>query len=102
MKSNKTHIFFWSGIYSNWHPAKFEYKGEKFENSEQAFMWEKANFFSDKKIANMVLDTPDPSDNKKLGRQIRNFNKYKWDNACKEIMYDVNKAKFEQNPKLKR
>jgi len=41
-------------------------KAKKFENSEQAFMWEKANFFSDKKIANMVLDTPDPSDNKKI------------------------------------
>jgi len=101
MKSNETHIFFWNGIYSNWYPAKFSYKGNEFENSEQAFMWEKANFFGDYKIANIVLETPEPRENKKLGRRVKNFNSFKWDQVSKNFMYDVNKSKFEQNPGLK-
>ena len=64
-------------------------------------MWEKANFFGDYKIANIVLETPEPRENKKLGRRVKNFNSFKWDQVSKNFMYDVNKSKFEQNPGLK-
>jgi ribA/ribD-fused uncharacterized protein len=102
MKSNDTHTFFWSGVFSNWYPVIFKYKGNQFENTEQAFMWEKANYFGDSKIADTILQTPDPKENKGLGRRVKNFNSFKWDNICKDIMYDVNLEKFNQNPRLKK
>jgi len=97
---NKDCYFFWGGFCSNWHPANFEYKGLSFVNSEQAFMWEKAKFFDDSNIASQILQTEDPTEAKKLGRLINNFNAYKWAEVSYQIMYNVNLAKFEQNHKL--
>jgi ribA/ribD-fused uncharacterized protein len=100
MKSNKTHIFFWGGTFSNWHKAKFVYKNQTFENSEQAFMWEKALTFKDYIIADKILKTPNPKENKKLGRKVKNFNNDTWMEIAPKIMYEVNYCKFTQNPKL--
>lgn len=72
-----------------------------FANSEQAFMWEKALFFKDKKNADKLLKETDPKKAKDIGRIIKNFNKYKWSKASYDIMYDVVEAKFTQNPALK-
>ncbi len=96
------HIFFWDGIYSNWHPAEIEYKGHKFENTEQAFMWEKAMYFKDTETANKILKTPNPSENKKLGRQVKGFDSDVWSNVCFNIMFDVNLAKYTQIEKFRK
>lgn len=106
MKMNKKNInqdcyFFWGGICSNWFPANFKYKEKKFSNSEQAFMWEKAKFFGDEEIADVMLITPDPAEVKSLGRKVKNFDVEKWSIASYRIMLDVNLAKFKQNPMLK-
>jgi len=93
-KTTDTHIYFWNSMFSNWFPAKFEYKGHDFANSEQAFMWEKALFFKDHKIADQVLNTPNPAQNKALGRRVKNFNDYKWSLASYDIMVEVNMAKW--------
>jgi len=97
-----THVFFWGSFLSNWHASKFEYKGKKFSNTEQAFMWEKAIYFNDNEIAEDILKTPDPKNAKDLGRLVKNFNQNLWFNVCFEIMIEVNKAKYSQNEKLKK
>ena len=97
MKTTDTHIYFWSGPFSNWDEAEFEYEGHTFQNSEQAFMWEKANFFRDEEIADKILHAPDPRVNKELGREVKNFNKQKWDEASLVLMVKVCKAKFSQS-----
>jgi hypothetical protein len=96
MITTDKHILFWDGIYSNWHPAEIEYKGHKFANTEQAFMWEKALYFKDFETADKILKTPSPSENKKLGRQVKGFDSKVWMKVCFDIMFDVNMAKYTQ------
>ncbi len=95
------YVFFWNSELSNWFEAKFKYKSITFFNSEQAFMWEKALYFGDIKIAAQILKTPNPKDNKALGRRIKNFDAGKWLIDGYPIMVAVNMAKFSQNPRLK-
>ncbi|MFA5207571.1 MAG: NADAR family protein [Candidatus Paceibacterota bacterium] len=98
------YVFFWNGEFSNWFECKFpfiKYKGLTFFNSEQAFMWEKAIFFGDMEIAKKIVETPNPKENKILGRKVKNFDKNKWLREGYEIMIAVNLAKFGQNSRLK-
>jgi hypothetical protein len=64
-------------------------------------MWEKAVFFGDMDIAELIMKTPSPNQNKKLGRIVKNFNADVWLSAGYEIMVAVNLAKFSQNLILK-
>ncbi len=95
-----THVYFWGSILSNWYGVKFEYKEHTFSNSEQAFMWLKANHFGDFEIADQILDTPNPRENKKLGRKVKGFDSKEWELHCLDYMIDVNLAKFEQHESL--
>ena len=95
-----THVFFWGSEFSNWYECEFDYKGHRFKNSEQAFMWEKAMYFNDTEIAEKILATPSPNQNKKLGRQVKGFNSDQWLLVCLDIMVAVNYAKFSQNSSL--
>ena len=101
MRETDTHIFFWGEEFSNWYDCRFLYKGNKFYNSEQAFMWEKARFFEDGEIAGRILETPNPSVAKRLGRQVKNFDSNKWMNPGYQFMIDVNISKYTQDEELK-
>jgi ribA/ribD-fused uncharacterized protein len=96
-----THVFFWGSEFSNWHLCTFKYKEHIFQNSEQAFMWEKAMYFNDSQSASMILACPTPSVVKKLGRKVKNFDQKEWLTAGYDAMVDVNYAKFDQNKDLK-
>lgn len=96
-----THVYFWGSELSNWYKCKFEYKNHKFDNSEQAFMWEKALYFNDTETAEKILNEPNPKQNKKLGREVKNFNSDEWLKVSYQIMVDVNYAKWSSNIKLK-
>lgn len=95
-----THVFFWGSIFSNWYYCHFTYQGHDFCNTEQAFMWEKARHFNDFKTADEILRTPNPRENKKLGRQVKNFNAETWMINSYSIMVGVNICKFAQNDEL--
>ena len=93
-----THVYFWGDpTLSNWGPAKFEHKSETFQNSEQAFMWEKAIFFGDEEIASDILSTDNPSLVKKLGRKVKNFDNTQWEEERYDAMLSVCLSKFSQN-----
>lgn len=95
------YVFFWGSELSNWYDCKFRYKNLTFFNSEQAFMWEKAVFFGDMDIAEKIMKTPSPSQCKKLGRIVKDFNADVWLSAGYEVMIAVNLAKFSQRLILK-
>lgn len=99
MRITDTHVYFWGGEFSNWYDCQFKYKGLTFYNSEQAFMWEKAMFFNDIEIADLILKTPNPRENKKLGRKVKNFNADEWFIESFIIMVAVNFAKYSQGNK---
>jgi ribA/ribD-fused uncharacterized protein len=105
-KDNATHIFFYGGVLSNWHPAEFHSNfsadGEliKFNCSEQYFMAAKAKFFKDEEIYELIMKQDYPSDQKYLGKQIRNFDENIWFSKARDIMYVGLYDKFYQNDKL--
>ena len=102
MITTDTHVFFYSGVFSNWSAAKFqdEITGICFENTEQAFMWQKARFFLDTDIMTEIVDTPNPKDVKALGRKIKNYNDKAWNCVRYGMMVYVNYLKFSQNEDL--
>ena len=101
MRTTDTHVFFWGGEFSNWFTCYFEYQDHEFFNSEQAFMWEKARFFRDEEMAELILHTQNPKDAKALGRKVRGFDTERWMVGSYAYMVAVNYAKYSQNPRLR-
>ncbi|WBF04145.1 hypothetical protein VL14_ORF200 [Staphylococcus phage vB_SauM_VL14] len=96
MKETKEYIMFWGkeDIYSNFYPITFKHRGRIFNNSEQAFMWRKAQYFKDWQIAGEILNAKNPNHAKSLGRKVRNFNEEQWNKIRYDIMVEVVKDKF--------
>lgn len=94
--------FFWlkNSPFSQWYSSQFTYKNINFVCAEQAMMYEKAMLFGDREIGMKILRETKPNVHKALGRQVRNFKNDVWDSKCKEIVYNINKAKFTQNKRL--
>ncbi len=94
-------VFFWNGIYSQWYPSTFTIDGVTFSSCEQYMMYKKAKLFRDDETAQKILETQNPSDQKSLGKSVKNFNRDMWDEHCFSIVYQGNYAKFTQNDNLK-
>lgn len=99
-RETNTHIYFWNSVFSNFYKIEFEYKGHIFACTEQAFMWEKAKFFSDDEISKEILCTTVPNEAKRLGRMVKNFDEKEWSKVCFQIMYDVNLEKWKKMSNL--
>ena len=93
--------FFWSGVFSQWYASDFIVDGQKYSCAEQYMMYKKALLFNDEDVANAIMRTNDPSEQKRLGRKVRGFNGKIWEDNCKKIVYDGSYAKFTQNEKMK-
>lgn len=100
-------VFFYSGreIYSNWHRTPRQFvdplnNNLAFDCTEQAFMWWKAVFHQDHKIATLCETTTDPQHVKALGRQITGYNDKAWECVRLGFMTYVNLLKFQQNPEF--
>ena len=103
MSTEEKFTFFWEtrSPFSQWHPSDFTLEGIQFNCAEQYMMYKKAQLFEDKQIAEQILLTKKPRDQKALGRRVRNFDSDTWNNHCKQIVYEANHAKFTQNEALK-
>lgn len=101
MRETDTHIYFWSGIYSNWYKSDFEIAGQTYNCCEQYMMAEKARLFKDEEMEQAIMITKDPSKQKAMGRNVRNFDQKIWEQYALNIVYQANYAKFSQNPELK-
>lgn len=105
MKITDTHVYFWRGFLSNWHPAQFKDSLASdliFSNTEQAFMFWKARQFKDYAASQEIARTTDPQKVKKLGRAIKNFNEAEWNEHKFHYMVYANTLKFHQNNELAR
>ena len=94
-------VFFWSGWPSQWHPAAFTVEGVRYACTEQFMMAEKARLFGDDEALRQILATDSPREHKALGRAVRGFDETRWADACREVVYRGNLAKFSQSPDLK-
>ena len=63
-------------------------------------MYSKAILFNDKATAQLILNSHSPSEQKALGRKVKNFDERIWDRYAKAIVFVGNLAKFSQNPEL--
>jgi len=96
-KTYDNYTFFWSGPFSQWYKSSFVINGVKFNCAEQFMMYSKAMLFGDTQTADKIMRTSNPKEQKKLGRQVENFNSIIWDNIAKLLVYQGNMAKFTQD-----
>lgn len=64
-------------------------------------MHKKALLFGDNETAELIIKATEPSEQKKLGRLVKNFDVNKWNEVADQIVEDANYSKFSQNPDLK-
>lgn len=101
MKITDKYVFFWGEYPSQWYQSKMVIDGVEYNCCEQYMMHQKALHFGDIEIAEEIMKTKHPADQKKLGRKIKNFDKNSWDKVNLQIVYKGNYAKFTQNEELK-
>ena len=94
--------FFWSGPYSNWHPSPFQIDNVWYNCGEQWMMKQKANLFGDAETGAKIMSAVDPREQKAYGRQVKNFDKAKWDAVARDLVFKGCFAKFDQNEDLKK
>lgn len=104
---NSGFTFFWNddeenGIFSNWYRCSFVVDDFVYSHVEQYMMAQKAKYFHDAKTYTAVLKTDEPWKCKELGRQVTPFDSERWDAVRYEIVKAGNRAKYAQNPELKK
>ena len=99
--NKKVFFFFISSIFSNWHKCRFTINGISYNCSEQAMMHLKAKMFKDDETAIKILRTNNPREQKRLGREVKNFDQKFWDEQKEELMFRILLEKFDQNKDFK-
>lgn len=82
---------------SQWWPASFNIQGVSYPTAEHFMMAEKARLFGDEEKRAQILKAANPSQAKKLGRQVRGFTEDAWARARFDFVVEGNLAKFSQN-----
>lgn len=95
--------FFWKNRspFSNWYPSIFTHKNITYSRGEQYMMYQKAIMFGDINVAQAILLTNNPKEQKDLGRMVANYDEIVWSDKRVEIMVEGLFEKFNQNPILK-
>lgn len=91
---NDKYYFFYGGPFSNWCSSKFVYNNIEYNCVEQFMMASKARLFGDLETEQKILNTPHPRDQKKLGRQVKNFNTDIWNAVARDIVFLGNLHKY--------
>ncbi len=90
--------FFWKkSIFSQWSRSNFTVTGVSYTHAEQWMMAEKARLFEDDETLKKIMKADHPREQKDLGREVKNFNKDKWNKVAREVVFVGNMAKFTQN-----
>jgi len=101
---NVEFAFFWSGVFSQWHPVSFYVSVPhpylnitlpvKFNTNEQYMMLCKALLFDDYDTARAIMNTDQPNEQKALGRRVKNFDDARWRDIAKDVVLIGNLARF--------
>ena len=85
------------GCFSQWYRSPFTVEGVRFVTAEQYMMSRKALLFRDYEIYDRILKEEDPQECKNLGKKVKGFKGYLWDECKEDIVYRANLAKFSAN-----
>lgn len=84
--TDKCH-FFYDGVFSQWAPSPFFYRGMEFCTAEQFMMFGKAAVFGDDVNMKNILATTSPRRQKQFGRQIKDYDDDRWlEFACPVVL----------------
>jgi len=81
---------------SQWFPSPFSLAGVTYATAEHYMMAQKAALFGDTAVQARIVAAGRPSEVKKLGREVANFDAKVWEAARAGIVFDGNFAKFSQ------
>jgi len=70
--------------------------------AEQAMMAEKARMFGDTETLIKILDSDDPKEQKRLGREVKNFDEDKWNEERFEIVKKINIYRFSHDKEARK
>ena len=102
MKETNQYYLFWKHQFGQWTLRDFQDPdGINYNCCEQYMMYKKAQLFSDLEIAQKILKESNPSNQQKMGREIKNFDPIIWDNHKIGIVLYGNYLKFTQHKDLK-
>ncbi|ORX38477.1 hypothetical protein BD324DRAFT_680209, partial [Kockovaella imperatae] len=90
--------------FSQWYDAAFEdpeRPGTVFKTAEHWFMFHKARLF-DPDLCDKIIAADTPDEAKKLGRQVKNFDRKEWDKYADQVVQKGNELKFAQHADLRR
>ena len=90
------------GYLSNWYRCKFVIDDFEYLHVEQFMMAQKAKLFHDSARYKAILRATTPRECKALGKLVTPFDSQIWNAAKFNILKEGNRAKFEQNPDLKK
>jgi len=100
-KQGNNCLFFFKDYHSQWFKSEFvALSGRWYNCCEQYMMYCKAFIFGDIEIAEQIMKTSNPSDQKQLGRMVKGFDQKVWDANKFQIVMAAQILKFEQNPDL--
>ena len=104
-------IQFYSGLkngyqdFSNFAKAPFTVRLKEhattFPTVEHYFHYQKADLFNDKSAKIAILNTPDPLQAKRIGREVNNFDPKSWNAVAEKHIANGMYLKFSQHPELK-
>jgi len=111
-KNPKDYLFFWGHrpskdgsitktCFSQWWEAGFTVNGITYPTAEHWMMAKKAELFQDTETLAKILASASPTDAKKLGREVRNYDDKQWLANRYAIVKEGNGHKFRQNSDLK-
>ena len=102
-RSNDSTVVF-GGMYRNFHPLSNYYQSQlifqKYSSIEQAYQHQKALLFDDLDTADQLMDTHDHSVAKRLSFKIKGFKEQVLKRKRYDILLELTKRKFIQNPNL--
>ncbi len=88
---------FLKGVFSQWHPTPFAVDDKSYTCAEQYMMAAKASLFGDMTKRDQIMASDDPALHKRLGARVAPFDEATWHRWRCTIVYNANRAKFEQN-----
>jgi hypothetical protein len=102
MKITDKYVFFYKEIFSQWYPCQFKDLDTltTYNCAEQFMMHKKALYFNDLEIAEKIMATDNPREQKALGRLVKNYDDALWNKVKYKIVYNGNFLKFMQNQEL--
>lgn len=92
-----------NGFMSQWWRTKIiDNDGTIYNCAEQYMMAQKAILFKDREVYHLIMTERNPSEMKRYGRMIRDFDSNIWDKHKYDIVLAGNLYKFRQNQMLKK